>query len=149
MEATAKLMYLRITPRKVRAVADLIRGMKVGEALAQLAYVEKRAAEPVGKLLRSAVANAEQAAKGGAFDADKLVVKSLMVDQGPSLRRFMPRAMGRAFKILKKTSHISLIVADDVVVAKKLTKKKAGAKKSKAIAARKKPLYGHDAPAKV
>lgn len=140
MEATAKLKYLRITPRKVRAVANLIRGQKVGQALAQLAYVEKRAAEPVAKLLRSAVANAEQAAKGGEFDADKLVVKELMVDQGPSLRRFMPRAMGRAFKILKKTSHISLTVADDVKVEKKLTKKKAGAKKSKAIEARRKPL---------
>ena len=146
MEATAKLMYLRITPRKVRAVADLIRGKSVDAALAELAFVEKRAAEPLAKLLRSAVANAEQAAKGGAFDADKLVVKSLMVDQGPSLRRFMPRAMGRAFKILKKTSHISLIVGDDVVKVKKLAKKKAGAKKSKAIAARTKPLYASEAP---
>jgi large subunit ribosomal protein L22 len=140
MEATAKLKYLRITPRKVRAVANLIRGQKVGQALAQLAYVEKRAAEPVAKLLRSAVANAEQAAKGGAFDADKLVVKELMVDQGPSLRRFMPRAMGRAFKVLKKTSHISLTVADDVKAEKKVTKKQAGAKKSRAIEARRKPL---------
>jgi len=63
-----------------------------------------------------------------------------MVDQGPTLRRFMPRAMGRAFKVLKKTSHISLTVADDVVVPKKLTKKQAGAKKSKRIEAATKPL---------
>jgi large subunit ribosomal protein L22 len=140
MEATAKLMYLRITPRKVRIVANIIRGQKVGQALSALAYVEKRAAEPLAKLLRSAVANAEQAAKGGAFDADALVVKELMVDQGPTLRRFMPRAMGRAFKVLKKTSHISLTVADDVVVPKKLTKKQAGAKKSKRIEAATKPL---------
>lgn len=137
MEATAKLSYLRITPRKVRAVADLIRGQKVGHALSMLAFVEKRAAEPVAKLLRSAVANAEEAAKkspAAAFDADALTVKSLMVDQGPTLRRFMPRAMGRAFRINKKTSHIALTVSDEVVVKKKLTKKQAGAKKSRAIA---------------
>jgi len=113
MEATAKLRYLRITPRKVRVVADLIRGKNVNAALAQLAYVEKRAAEPVAKLLRSAVANAEQAAKDQNLDVDQLTVKELMVDQGPSLRRFMPRAMGRAFKVLKKTSHISLTISDE------------------------------------
>jgi large subunit ribosomal protein L22 len=119
MEATAKLRYLRITPRKVRVVADLIRGKNVNAALAQLAYVEKRAAEPVAKLLRSAVANAEQAAKDQNLDVDRLTVKELMVDQGPSLRRFMPRAMGRAFKVLKKTSHISLTISDEVVKVKK------------------------------
>jgi large subunit ribosomal protein L22 len=113
MEATAKLRYLRITPRKVRVVADLIRGKNVNGALAQLTFVEKRAAEPLAKLLRSAVANAEQAAKDKAFDADQLIVKELMVDQGPSLRRFMPRAMGRAFKVLKKTSHVSLTISDE------------------------------------
>jgi len=112
METRASLRYLRITPRKVRAVADLIRGKNVNQALAQLAYVEKRAAEPVAKLLRSAVANADQAAKGQ-LDVDKLRVKELMVDQGPSLRRYMPRAMGRAFKVLKKTSHISLTISDE------------------------------------
>lgn len=114
MQATAKLRYLRITPRKVRVVADLIRGKNVNQALAQLAYVEKRAAEPVAKLLRSAVANAEQAAKDQSLDVDRLLVKELMVDQGPSLRRYMPRAMGRAFKILKKTSHISLTISDEI-----------------------------------
>ena len=119
MEATAKLRYLRITPRKVRAVADLIRGKNVNQALNQLMYVEKRAAEPVAKLLRSAVANAEQAAKNQQFDADQLTVKSLMVDQGPSLRRYMPRAMGRAFKVLKKTSHISLTISDEKKSKKK------------------------------
>ena len=112
MEAKASLRYLRITPRKVRAVADLIRGKKVDLALRQLAYVEKRSALPLAKLLRSAVANADLASKG-AIDVDQLRVKSLMVDQGPSLRRYMPRAMGRAFKILKKTSHISLTISDE------------------------------------
>ena len=117
MEAKANLKYLRITPRKVRVVADLIRGKKVGAALAQLAYVEKRAALPVAKLLRSAVANADLASKG-AIDVDQLRVKSLMVDQGPSLRRYMPRAMGRAFKVMKKTSHISITVGEKPAKAK-------------------------------
>ena len=118
MEAKASLRYLRITPRKVRVVADLIRGKKVGAALAQLAYVEKRAALPVAKLLRSAVANADQASKGQ-VDVDQLYVVELQVGQGPSLRRFMPRAMGRAFKVLKKTSHVSIVVADEAPARKK------------------------------
>ena len=113
MEAKASLRYLRITPRKVRVVADLIRGKKVDHALAQLAYVEKRAALPVAKLLRSAVANADQASKGQ-LDVDQLYVKELQVGQGPSLRRYMPRAMGRAFKVLKKTSHIQLTLSDEM-----------------------------------
>jgi large subunit ribosomal protein L22 len=123
MEATAKLKYLRITPRKVRVVADLIRGQKVGAALNMLTYVEKRAAEPLAKLLRSAVANADQASKGQ-LDVDTLRVKELLVDQGPSLRRFMPRAMGRAFKVLKKTSHIVITVSDEAA-PKKVRKKPA------------------------
>jgi large subunit ribosomal protein L22 len=131
MEATAKLRYLRITPRKVRAVADLIRGKNVSSALATLAFVEKRAAEPVAKLLRSAVANAEVASKNQ-VDVDQLRVKSLMVDQGPSLRRFMPRAMGRAFKILKKTSHIALTISDEAAPKKKRVKP---ARKAKAAPA--------------
>lgn len=121
MEAKASLRYLRITPRKVRVVADLIRGKKVDQALAQLAFVEKRAAEPLAKLLRSAVANAEVASKNQ-VDVDQLHVKSLMIDQGPSLRRFMPRAMGRAFKVLKKTSHIALTVSDEALPKKKRVK---------------------------
>jgi large subunit ribosomal protein L22 len=130
MEATATLRYLRITPRKVRVVADLIRGKNVSQALNQLLYVEKRAAEPLAKLLRSAVANADLASKGQ-LDVDQLRVKSLMVDQGPSLRRFMPRAMGRAFKVLKKTSHIALTVSDEAAPKKKRVKP---ARKAKATA---------------
>src|SRR2546423_15652224 len=115
MEAKASLRYLRIPPRKVRWGPDLIRGKNVNPALAQLAYVEKRPAEPLAKLLRSAVANAEQSAKDQSLDVDRLTVKSLMVDQGPSLRRYMPRAMGRAFKALKKTSHIQLTLSDEML----------------------------------
>src|SRR2546428_11989364 len=98
MKAKASLRYLRITPRKVRVVADLIRGKNVNAALSQLAYVEKRAAEPLAKLLRSAVANAERSAEDQALYVASLTAKELMVDQGPSLRRYMPRATGRAFK---------------------------------------------------
>lgn len=100
----AHLRFLRVAPRKVRLVADEVRGMKVGDALAVLKYTPQAAAEHLSKLLRSAVANAEQ--KGGRVDVDALFVKTLTVDQGPKMRRFMPRAMGRAYRIEKKTSHV-------------------------------------------
>jgi large subunit ribosomal protein L22 len=100
----ASLSFLRIAPRKVRLVADNVRGMKVGDAIATLKYTPQSAAKPLAKLLRSAVANAEQA--GGRVDVDALFVKTLTVDQGPKMRRFMPRAMGRAFRVEKKTSHV-------------------------------------------
>jgi large subunit ribosomal protein L22 len=100
----ATLRYLRITPRKVRLVAANVRGMNVGAALAMLKYTPNAAAKPLAKLLRSAVANAE--GKGGSVDVDALFVKTLTVDQGPKMRRFMPRAMGRAYRVEKKTSHV-------------------------------------------
>ncbi len=100
----ASLSFLRIAPRKVRLVANNVRGMPVGEALAVLKFTPQSAAKPISKLLRSAVANAEQ--KGGHVDVDALYVKTLTVDGGPKLRRFMPRAMGRAFRIEKRTSHV-------------------------------------------
>jgi large subunit ribosomal protein L22 len=100
----ATLSFLRVAPRKVRLVADNVRGRPVGEALAMLKYTPQSAAKPLAKLLRSAVANAEQ--KGGHVDVDALYVKTLTVDGGPKMRRFMPRAMGRAFRIEKRTSHV-------------------------------------------
>ena len=100
----ASLRYLRVSPRKVRLVADEVRGLKVGDALALLKYTSAAAAKPLAKLLRSAVTNAGQ--KGGRVDVDALVVKTLNVDQGPKMRRFMPRAQGRAYRIEKKTSHV-------------------------------------------
>jgi large subunit ribosomal protein L22 len=100
----ASLRFLRIAPRKVRLVADEVRGQKVGDALAMLKYTPQSAAQPLAKLLRSAVANAEQ--KGGRVDVDALFVKTLTVDGGPKMRRFMPRAMGRAYRVEKKTSHV-------------------------------------------
>src|SRR5512142_1611491 len=100
----AHLRFLRVAPRKVRIVADEVRGMKVGDALAMLKYTPQSASPHLAKLLRSAVANAEQ--KGGRVDVDALFVKTLTVDQGPKMRRFMPRAMGRAYRVEKKTSHV-------------------------------------------
>ena len=100
----ATLSFLRIAPRKVRLVADHVRGMAVGEALAVLKYTPQAAAKPLAKLLRSAVSNAEQ--KGGHVDVDALYVKTLTVDGGPKMRRFMARAMGRAFRVEKRTSHV-------------------------------------------
>jgi large subunit ribosomal protein L22 len=100
----AHLRFLRVAPRKVRLVANEVRGLRVGDALAILKFTPQAAAKPLAKLLRSAVANAEQ--KGGRVDVDALVVKLLTVDGGPKLRRFMPRAMGRAYRVEKKTSHV-------------------------------------------
>ncbi len=107
MTSNAKLRHLRIAPRKVRAVADLVRGRPVGDALNLLRFTPKAAARPVSKLLRSAVANA-----GPDVDVDRLVVAVITVDQGASLRRFMPRAQGRATKVLKKTSHVQVTLSD-------------------------------------
>ena len=100
----ARLRHLRVAPRKVRLVADHVRGMKVGDALALLRYTPQAASKHLAKLLRSAVANAEQ--KGGRVDVDALFVRTLTVDQGPRWKRYMPRAMGRATRIEKKTSHV-------------------------------------------
>ncbi len=100
----ARLRFLRVAPRKVRLVADPLRGMKVGQALALLRYTPQAAAKHLAKALRSAVANAEQ--KGGRVDVDALWVRTLTVDQGPKWKRYMPRAMGRATRVEKKTSHV-------------------------------------------
>jgi len=105
--SSAHLRYLRIAPRKVRAIADIVRGQPVERAIATLRFTPKAAARPVAKLIRSAIANAEQKANGN-LDIDRLYVKTIMVDQGPTLRRFMARAMGRATRINKKTSHVTV-----------------------------------------
>ena len=103
----ATLRYLRITPRKTRLVANLVRGKAVGEALNILQFTKKSASQPLYKLIQSAIANAEQR---GEVNIDALFVKTLMVDEGPQLRRFMPRAMGRATRINKKTSHVFCVL---------------------------------------
>lgn len=101
----AVLSHVRITPRKMRLVADLVRGQGVNEALAKLKFTDKRGAAILHKLLRLAIANAE--AKHP-VDVDVLYIRQLLVDSGPTWKRFMPRARGRASPILKKTSHVTL-----------------------------------------
>ena len=100
----AILKNYRQSPRKVRLLADLVRGKKVGQALETLSFMNKRAAEPVTKLINSAVANA----KHGGADPKNLFVKSITVDKGMVLKRIMPRARGSAARILKRSSHIAV-----------------------------------------
>jgi large subunit ribosomal protein L22 len=107
MEVKAKLNYTRIAPRKIRLVVDLIRGKDVNEAIQILTFVNKKSAPVVKKLIQSAVANADQKKT---IDLDTLYVKHISVDQGPVLKRYLPRAMGRASEIRKKTSHINLVL---------------------------------------
>jgi len=109
MQAKAIARYVRISPRKVRQVVDLIRGKQVNDALAILQFTPKGATEPVTKVLKSAVANAEHNLE---LDADGLFVTEIFVDQGPTLKRIKPRAMGRADQIRKRTSHITVVVGE-------------------------------------
>jgi large subunit ribosomal protein L22 len=109
MRAEAKLKYARISAQKARLVADQIRGQRVDQALQILAFSTKKGAELVKKVLESAIANAEHNA--GA-DIDELKVESIQVNEGPTMKRIMPRAKGRANRIMKRTSHISLTVAE-------------------------------------
>ena len=108
MEAKAHLKYLRVSPRKVKILCDLIRGKDVKTASAYLMQTPKAASEPVLKLLRSAVANAEN---NNAMDAEKLYVSTAVANPGPVLKRGMPRAQGRYNRILKRTTHITIGVS--------------------------------------
>ncbi len=107
MEVKAKLRFVRVSPRKARLVADLVRGKGSEEAVNILAFTRKASAKTIGKLLKSAIANATQ---NKTIDVDRLFVKRITVDQGPTMKRFMPRALGRATTIRKRTSHISIVL---------------------------------------
>ncbi|WP_202081244.1 50S ribosomal protein L22 [Caldalkalibacillus salinus] len=109
MEAKAVAKYVRIAPRKVRLVIDLIRGKQVGEAIAILKHTPKAASPVIEKVLMSAVANAEHNYE---MNPDNLVVSEIVCDEGPTLKRFRPRAMGRASRINKRTSHIKVVVTE-------------------------------------
>ncbi len=106
MIAKAKAKYIRGSARKARLVVDQIRGQKVDKALAILAFSPKRAARHIEECLKSAVANAMQ--KDGTIDPDDLYVSKAVVDEGPTMKRIQPRAMGRAFRINKRFNHISI-----------------------------------------
>jgi large subunit ribosomal protein L22 len=109
MEAKAILRFCRVAPRKARIVADMVRGRNVEEAISLLAFTPKRSAQIISKVLHSAIANAEDTSE---VDVDNLFIKAITVDQGPTLKRYRPRAQGRAYRINKKTSHIVLVVAE-------------------------------------
>jgi large subunit ribosomal protein L22 len=106
--ATARLSHVRVAPRKLRVMANLIRGQKVDAAINTLRFMNKAGSRELFKLLVSAVANAEDQ---GQADVDALVVRTIMVDGGPVLKRWRPRAQGRATRILKKTSHVYVELA--------------------------------------
>ncbi|MFX3631198.1 MAG: 50S ribosomal protein L22 [Candidatus Pristimantibacillus sp.] len=108
-EAKAHANFVRIAPRKAMLVADLIRGKQVGEAIAILRHTPKSASPILEKLLNSAIANAEHNYQ---LDINKLVISQAFVNQGPTMKRFRPRAMGRASRINKRTSHITLVVSE-------------------------------------
>lgn len=109
MEARAQAKMVRISSRKVKLVIDLVRGKNVGEAMAILALTPKAASPVVAKVIKSAVANAEHNYN---MDTDSLFVKEIYVGEGPTLKRIRPRAQGRATQILKRTSHITAVVAE-------------------------------------
>jgi large subunit ribosomal protein L22 len=106
----ASATHIRISPRKVRMVVDTVRGKSVSQALSILGFTRKKAALPVQKLLKSAVANAVE--NGDISDVDALVIDRIMVDEGPTLKRYMPRARGRATPIRKRTSHIRIMLRE-------------------------------------
>lgn len=121
MEAKAKARYLRVTPQKARRVVDLVRGQQATEALAVLKFAEQSASEPVYKLIASGVANARVLAdkNGEAFNEDDLYISEIYVDEGPTMKRFRPRAQGRAFRINKRTSHITVVLSDELGASRK------------------------------
>lgn len=132
MDVKAKAKYIRMSPRKVRLVVDLIRGLDMERAYQQLMLVNKAAVKPVKKLLDSAVANAHHNFE---IEKENLFIKEIRVDEGPTLQRWMPRAYGRATPILKRSSHISVILGEKVP-SKAKPKKKPTARESSKVDAK-------------
>lgn len=109
MEAKAVAKFIRVSPRKTRIVADIIRGKNVEDALNILRFTPKKPAEILSKVLYSAISNAEQMP---GVDVDSLIVDTVMVNEGPTWKRIQPRAMGRAYRVRKRTSHITIVVKE-------------------------------------
>ncbi|MFA6098787.1 MAG: 50S ribosomal protein L22 [Patescibacteria group bacterium] len=131
MEVTAKLRFLKISPRKVRLVTSLVAGKTVERAVQQLSFLTKEAALPVLKLIKSAEANAENNFK---LSKDNLFIKRIFVDQGPVIKRWRARAFGRAGMIMKRSSHITVILDEQAGAGKKAKSKKAAAAGKKGVA---------------
>jgi large subunit ribosomal protein L22 len=110
MEARATAKYIRVSPQKARLVVDLIRGKNAGEAISILQFTKKRVAAEIGKVLRSAIANAEQ--KSENMDVDRLVVSKAYVNEGPRAKRIRPAPMGRAYRYQRRMSHITVVVQE-------------------------------------
>ena len=128
VESVARVRHIRVTPMKARRVVNMIRGRQAQEALAILKFAPQDASEPVYKLVASAIANARVKADASNefLDEQDLIVAQAYVDEGATLKRFRPRAQGRAFKILKRTSHITVVLATpDLASAGKAAKKEA------------------------
>lgn len=153
MEARAQARYVRVTPMKARRVINLIRGMQAVDAQAVLRFAPQAASEPVGKVLASAIANASN---NHGMDARALVVTEAFVDEGPTMKRIRPRAQGRAYRIGKRSSHITVVVGDGVKPVKPIPTKKAVEKAvapeakapAKKAPAKKAPAKKSAAPAK-
>ena len=148
MEARAQARFVRVTPMKARRVVDLIRGLPAADAQAVLRFAPQDASDPVGKVLDSAIANATN---NHNLDPASLVVAEAYVDEGPTMRRFRPRAQGRAFRIRKRTSHITVVLetldaAPPVKAQKSNSSKKSTAAKAAPKAAA--PKAEDKAPAK-
>ncbi len=129
MEQTAKINYLKITPRKVRLIANTLKGLSTQEAEAQLLLRAQRSAQPLLKLLRSAISNA----RNNKMDASRLVISAILVNKGPVLKRSLPRAMGRATPILKRMSHVVLVLKESEKAQTNRFTINPPAKKSKAV----------------
>ena len=110
LEARCLTRFVRMTPRKMRLVADLVRGRKVNDALEVLQFSPKTAARPIEKAIRSALANLMQGERAREINPDETVVRTIFVDEGPTMKRFLPRAMGRATTIRKRTCHLTVWV---------------------------------------
>ena len=134
VESIARVRHIRVTPQKARRVVDLIRGKQAAEALAILKFAPQSASEPVYKLVASAMANArvKADASNSYLDEQDLFVSKAYVDEGSTLKRFRPRAQGRAFKILKRTSHITVVLAtpDELVAASAGSQRRASTTKA-------------------
>ncbi|MDA3021912.1 MAG: 50S ribosomal protein L22 [Actinomycetota bacterium] len=141
MEARAQARYVRVTPMKARRVINLIRGMNAADAQAVLTFAPQAASEPIGKVLASAIANATN---NHAMDARGLMVSEAFVNEGPTMKRIRPRAQGRAYRVRKRSSHITVIVSDGEPIVKP-AKAVMPAKATKVEA---KPVVAEKAPAK-
>jgi len=146
MEAIATLKYLKASAQKVRLIADQVRGRRVEEAYQILRFTNKLAAKDLEKLLRSAVANAENS--DSAANVDDLVVSKIYVNEGPTEKRIQPASMGRAFRILKRQSHVTIHVSDEVEPVNKRTGVAKRGAKAPAKGASKAPAKGRATAAK-